>query len=173
MLGPQSKPHLSMKAGETQSMLPFVVGLLEENLPKYVDAGSPDAELECKLLLQAGRAALAMNSIFALPRKLNNNDCQMLMDNYMLFCTCYERCNGTMVPKHHLMVHLIQQSLVKGNPSFYATWNDESLNGLLRKIAVSCHRLTWTESVHVKCNILYTLAKEQAIKQAAQGHGEP
>ena len=149
MLGPQNKPHLSMKAGETQSLLPFVVEMLEENCPKYVGS-SDDSELECKLLLRAGQSALVMNSVFALPRKLDRKDCQLLMDNYMLFCTCYDRCNGNMVPKHHLMVHLIQQSLVKGNPSFYATWNDESLNGILRKIAVSCHRLTWAKSVHIK-----------------------
>jgi hypothetical protein len=35
-------------------------------------------------------------------------------------------------PKHHLLFHLLQKSDFHGNPSYYATWLDESLNKTLK-----------------------------------------
>jgi len=43
-----------------------------------------------------------------------------------------------------------QRSRHQGNPRFYATFLDESLNGNIAKIARSCHRRTWLKRVFVK-----------------------
>ena len=44
------------------------------------------------------------------------------------------------VPKHHLMYHLIQRSREMGNPWSYTTFEDESLNKMLKRTLRTCHQ---------------------------------
>ena len=55
-----------------------------------------------------------------------------------------------MSPKFHLMFHCIQRAVSQGNPRFSSTYRDESLNGVIARIARSCHRRTWQAMVHHK-----------------------
>ncbi len=43
----------------------------------------------------------------------------------------YDRAVGKLHPKHHLMIHLIQRVVKLGNPKLYASYRDESLNGVV------------------------------------------
>jgi hypothetical protein len=52
-----------------------------------------------------------------------------------------------MIPKHHLLFHLIVNSKYFGNPSAYATWLDESLNKLLKACCRQTSQSTFDRSV--------------------------
>ena len=45
-----------------------------------------------------------------------------------------------MYPKHHLFRHLAAEICRKGNPRFYSTYHDESVNGVIANIAATTHR---------------------------------
>ena len=47
------------------------------------------------------------------------------------------------LPKHHLIVHPILESLDRGNPWFYAAWLDESLNKDLKAACKNASQLTF------------------------------
>ena len=50
---------------------------------------------------------------------------------------------------------MIQRALHRGNPRLYSTYRDESLNGIIAKIARSAHRRTWSNVIHFKRNIFH------------------
>ena len=50
----------------------------------------------------------------------------------------------------YLAVHLALNAKVKGNPRFYTTYLDESLNQVFIRIAASCHRMTFERRVFAK-----------------------
>ena len=54
------------------------------------------------------------------------------------------------VPKHHLFLHLTHGIRHKGNPRFYQTYLDESLNKTICSIAASSHRSTMERRVAAK-----------------------
>ena len=51
------------------------------------------------------------------------------------------------IPKHHLMMHLIVRSAHFGNPRFYSTWRDESLNKTLKMACRTTSQATFENSV--------------------------
>ena len=105
------------------------------------------------LLQSASQAALSMDVVLRQEgRTMGRSQCQTLFQNYTRFLTLYLRAGGVWRPKCHLLVHLIQRALVKGNPRLYSTYRDESLNGIIAKIARSAHRWTWANVIHWKCN---------------------
>ena len=53
-------------------------------------------------------------------------------------------------PKMHLVFHLVERTRTHGNPRFYSTFLDESLNSTLRGIVRSSHRATWELRVFSK-----------------------
>ena len=61
------------------------------------------------------------------------------------------------MPKHHWMVHCVQQPPTFGNPRFHHTYRDESLNGVIAKIAKTSARSTFAVTVHRKFGILQQL----------------
>ena len=66
----------------------------------------------------------------------------------------YLRTGGTCLPKYHLMMHMLHRVAIHGNPSSYSTYRDESLNGVLAKIARSCHRSAFGFGCHWKYQLL-------------------
>ena len=51
------------------------------------------------------------------------------------------------VPKHHMMWHLLDSAVFLGNPRFYATWEDESLNKALKAACKHSSQLCFERSV--------------------------
>ena len=51
------------------------------------------------------------------------------------------------VPKHHLVFHLLLKSSFHGNPCYYATWLDESLNKVLKSACKNACAATFEGSV--------------------------
>eukprot|EP00959_Pyramimonas_sp_CCMP1952_P431213 9031259-Pyramimonas_sp.AAC.1 len=57
-------------------------------------------------------------------------------------------------PKSHQFVHMTLSIGVKGNPRFYNTFHDESLNLILAGIASVSHRATWERTIFQRVQLL-------------------
>ena len=53
-------------------------------------------------------------------------------------------------PKHHWAFHLVHSIQRQGNPAFYATWMDESLNKVLKGCCRQTAQSTFETSVLVR-----------------------
>ena len=152
MLGNQDTYNLNAKAAESHGLLRF----MERFLNKYSDDFAklaPDVARQMSLLQTATQAALSMDSVLGQEsRIMERHTCQALFQTYARFLTLYLRAGGVWRPKCHLLLHMIQRSLCKGNPRLYSTYKDESLNGTVAKIARSARRRTWSNVIHWKCN---------------------
>jgi hypothetical protein len=142
MLGPEWNPCLNAKASENRHLLDFCVSMVERH-HDYLELNVG------RFLLFSGRAAQLCNQIIRdSPRLMPLAEQQQLLDAYVRHCMTFTRAGGVLVPKHHLMIHCIQRIAFLGNPRFYHCYHDESLNGVVVKIAKSCHRMTFMRSVH-------------------------
>ena len=147
MLGEQSDPILSAKANETAHFLPFVLHMLE----KYRARMELHNETEYRFLLAACQAAERFNEIIRnAGRIMTYEQRRDLFNAYLRYVSSWMRMGFELQPKHHLMFHLIARVEKLGNPRFYWTYRDESLNGVLIKVARSAHRGRFMETIHDK-----------------------
>ena len=161
MLGKAGKPELKAKAAETHGLLECAVNLLRKYQPQ-LRACSGNIAVECELLLAAGSAAMRVNEIIgSSPRVMSREALDSTLVSYLHFCTLFDRAGGHITPKFHMLVHCFQRSVLLGNPRFSMTYRDESLNGVVARIAASCHRNTWAETVHCKFNYLLHCPEER------------
>ena len=161
MLGKRKDPKISIKAAEAKGLLEFVVNLLEEDVPKL----APAEAMQGALLLACGKSAfrveLALRNSGAMV--LSRVQRQELLNDYTHHVSLYHRAGGKLKPKHHMMFHMILGSSWKGAPSLYATFRDESLNGVIAGIARSCHRNRFGEIIHFKFSALQSLIGPDAV----------
>ena len=143
MLGKRKSPELKAKAGETVGMLQFTVELLQ----KY--RNQLQSIENCDYLIAAGKAALNVNdSMKRGSRVLTEVERECLLSEYLRHVSLYLQAGGKSTPKHHLCVHMIQRSSRLGNPKYYHTYRDETLNGLVAKLARAAHRWVFHTCVH-------------------------
>ena len=109
-----------------------------------------------KSILEAARAAMKLDVVFSSESRKLPREVQKALGFYSRFLSFYSKAGGPLVPKTHFMVHLIQRALFKGNPKKYNAYRDESFNGMIAKIARSCHRRTRSNVIHWKCQSLHT-----------------
>ena len=147
--------YLKAKAAETHGLLNFVVdriGKHSESLASTSQAASFD------LLLRAGKAAMDFDAVLAAhPRAIDAETCGLLFDNYNRFICLATRAEVPRMPKLHMMYHMIQRALLKGNPRMYTTYIDESLNGDIARVCRSVHRRGWALAVYRKLSMLEQL----------------
>jgi hypothetical protein len=74
------------------------------------------------------------------------------------------------IPKHHVILHAFGESDEKGNPWFYGSWLDESLNKLLKSCCRHAKPATFEETVLSKATELLKedLHVVQSRKRAAE-----
>jgi hypothetical protein len=126
-----------------------------------------DTYMRAQLWLEAAKSAMEVNCIMDRnDQTLPAVEQQKLFDAYMRHCVLFARGGGNLRPKHHACFHMIWQVRHKGNPRMWATWADESLNGVLAKIARSCHRACWETMVHKK----FSMLMEIGLPTYAQAH---
>lgn len=155
MLGTSERPQLHAKAAESHGLLKFVAFFLERHLDEFrcLDAAG---FRKTKFLKEAADAAMLFDEVFQMPeRTLQRCQLQKAFNAYTRFLSFYQKAGGPLIPKCHFLIHLIQRALFKGNPRMYSTYRDESFNGMIAKIARSCHRRTWANAVHWKCHALH------------------
>jgi hypothetical protein len=162
MLGKKSDPSISVKAAEAKGLLEFVVNLLETDVPK-LSARHKERGL---LLLACGKAAWRVEVALRGNQSLTlaPEERQQLLNDYTQHVVLFTRAGGSLIPKHHKIFHLILDVSWKGSPSLYATFRDESLNGIIAGIAKSCHRNRFGEVIHFKFSALQTLAGNAATQ---------
>ena len=155
---------LTCKAAEARGMLEFVVHLLEMTLPD-LDPLLPVYET-AQMLLACASAAVDVDHLLRSTGRADYSDASRakLFRTYMHHLQLYDRCGGNLLPKHHMMVHMIHKTSRLGHPSLYATFRDESLNGVVAKIAKSCHRRSFNHMVHLKFQRLRALAGSYAMQ---------
>ena len=154
MLGKPTAPELKAKAAETRGMLPFVVEVLARYLHKFAAKGG-EVHLCAQFLHGAGVAALEYEAIQARnSRDMPRADSQALLDVYLRFATLCHRAGLAMTPKHHQVPHMIGQSVWHGNPKSYATYRDESMNGVIARIARMAQRKTFYVVAHTNFHYL-------------------
>jgi hypothetical protein len=139
MLGSDPEARtLKLKAMETKDMVPFATELARR-FPELPGSG---------LLLRAGQALQRFNWISDhCGRRLQASDVQELMATLVEHVACMEHLDVELLPKHHLWTHMVRRSLVQGNFTYYATWVDEDINGVVAIICRSCHAQTFERRV--------------------------
>ena len=164
MIGSEDRPSLSAKAAESHGLLKFIDWLFAKHLPRF-DGLDADMKRKARFIKQAVGAALELDSVFqSESRKLTRAELQKAFCAYSRFLSFYQKAGGPHTPKCHSMIHLIQRAKFKGNPRLYSTYRDESFNGMIAKIARSCHRRTWSNAVHWKCHALHKKGHDRVIK---------
>ncbi len=69
---------------------------------------------------------------------------QELCDTWLRHMTLIRQIDVTLyTPKHHLMIHVLHRADLQGNPWFYHTFLDESMNKELKKVLRLCHQSTF------------------------------
>jgi hypothetical protein len=161
MLGKKKSPMLSIKAAEAKGLLEFVVKLLEADVPKLNER----EQMRGQLLLACGKAAWRVELALRNTSQISMSvaDRQQLLTDYTHHVVLFHRAGGVLKPKHHMMFHLILDASWKGSPSLWATFRDESLNGVLAGIARSCHRNRFGEVIHFKFAALQSMIGEAAV----------
>ena len=150
-----------MKAAEARGLLEFLSELMNESVPKLEGTRDHDKGLMLQASVASGidfdkmlrGGSLELIGGVLVPRPLQ----QRMLDSYTHHVTLYIRGGGELKPKHHLLFHLVLRCHYLGHPSLHATFRDESLNGVIARIARSAHRNTFSLTTHRKCNILQAL----------------
>lgn len=164
MMGSENRHNTkAFKAAEAHGLLEFAVELLQFLAPEFQRIGGAKLD-EYILLLAAGQAALELDQILASCQfditEESKND---MFDSYLSFGILFERAGGDIKPKFHLLLHCFASSFEKGNPRYYTTYQDESLNGVIAGIAASSHRRNWQATIHRKINMLTALGLHAAM----------
>lgn len=134
---------------------PLEVHGVSSQFPPWPFSGE-ESYRKARLLKEAADAAVRFDEVFQTQhRRLNRSELQRAFNSYIWFLSFYRKSGGPLLPKCHFMIHLVQRARFKGNPKMYSTYRDESFNGLIAKIARSCHRRTWANAVHWKCHALH------------------
>ena len=162
MLGPTKHPELKAKAAETVGMLGFVVHMLEKHTNELSDGG--------RTLLESAQAAVAVNGIIKdSGRVMTLVQRKDLMHNYLRHARLYFKAGGKPTPKHHLCLHLFISMATKGNPKYFHTYRDETLNGLIAKLCAAVHRFVFHTEVHRRFANLQQLRRDRHVPASVAG----
>ena len=137
MIGKQSAPCLSTKAAETKTLIFFLVSELE----KY--RGQIESH-KTRALITVGKSMISLfDTLDSSKRKMTARQIQTAYDCIKKMNALWDTADIHRTPKLHLTFHMIERAQTEGNPNFYSTYLDESLNRTLRDIARVAHRRVW------------------------------
>lgn len=144
MLGKPGQQTLNTKAAETKGLVPFVQSLLQ----KHREALTPE---EFAPLSGAGSALQEMFDILdKAPRDLDAATARRLRRATARHVVLSEQAGMVLKPKHHMVLHMSGRASAFGNPNAYSTFEDESINKLLKKVGEAAHRSVWEVRVLVQ-----------------------
>ena len=111
--------------------------------------------MRARLWLQAGHAAVEFEDVIERNQSsVPTAEQQCMFDAYVRHVTLFNKGGGALKPKHHILFHMVWQTAVRGNPKMFTTYRLESLNGVLAKVARSCHRACWETRLHQQFAVL-------------------
>ena len=160
MLGKRNKPKLKLKAAETWGFLLWLQhilgGQVGRNLGELAGAcrGAADSLVEWMHIIKtSGRA---------LERDIHERLCNCVVRHL----ACARRLGMRLLPKHHMWVHVTVGAWRQGNPRFYWTFLDESLNGKLKKVLRRCHQAAFERRALAKVWYLFGLGRNVKRRRA-------
>lgn len=138
MLGNKpTTPQLNLKAKETKDFFPFVLEVLKTMQRRVLDEKK-------EFLIAAGEAlARYLDLLKAAPRNVTDEQLQGMYDCVKRHVLLSQRAGVPLKPKHHMILHLVERTARGGNPNFYATFSDEGINRVLKKVGQAAHRSVW------------------------------
>ena len=118
MIGTSEQPALKAKAAESKGLLQFVEHLMQKLIPRFeAQANMKDKHKLAKLLWESTKAALSFEKALKTDgRFMTRLQVLEALSSYKRFLVLYEKAGGPISPKCHLMYHLIQNCMAKGNP---------------------------------------------------------
>lgn len=151
------RPCVSAKAAESKALFYFAHFLLQQCLGEVVAQFMPKAQS----LLRASQAlhewyATILNHGFVLPARASEQLVALALEhNRALICAGVRPA-----PKHHMFFELSRQSRKLGNPRYYTTYPDETMNKLMKDLARSAHGSTLPQAVLRKYRV-FCLAQKR------------
>ena len=158
MLGTRAEPCLKTKTAETFSLSLFMLYVL--SVYKHRNNSN------WQRLLQAGQHLMDILLIW------KRSNWVMTSEDRVSAMRHYVQHVGLMVPfevyipKHHVIFHLLHRSNYFGNPSYYATWHDESLNQLLKASCKNASVVCWEATVLLKMSELLRMEHAREHERA-------
>ena len=158
--------HKNLESGSV-AMFAIIVKCLKGENAALFNTGRCEEEqqenlLVSKLLLEAAREAAKFEAILrSSERNLSEDKQDEALFHYTRFLSQYGKCTQDLTPKCHLMFHQLLEVDRKGNPRFYHSYNDESFNGLIAKMARSCHRSCWAEMIFSKLEMYRSISRKR------------
>ena len=147
MIGTVNNQSLKTKAAETYGLALFLIKEIEVRGGVLKDGNQVK-------LGQAGSHLVSMIHIWkTCGWKLDRDQSQRVLDHYKIHLQLM-RSFDCMTPKHHVLIHPILDSLIKGNPWAYNEFLDESLNKTLRSTCRHASQMCFEETVLLKMNEL-------------------
>ena len=137
MVGDPGDLKMGTKGSETWTLLLFLVD--EMTYWNFEDK---------QKLLDAGRSMVALVGIWKAGKwKLKPVEIQPCYRHFKCFMANTDSFIKLHQPTRYLFMHLIRELDFAGNPAYYSTWKDESLNKLLKKTCRTISQLTFNVSV--------------------------
>eukprot|EP00959_Pyramimonas_sp_CCMP1952_P474616 9503767-Pyramimonas_sp.AAC.3 len=152
MVGDWNSTTLKVKAGEMVGLFEYLLQAVEKHLHAISDKAT---DTDAVSLLRSGQQLKMFTDITKLKhRKLEPDQVAALKQHALAHVQLAQSANVHMVPKHHMMLHMAEEARHKGNPKFYATWTDETINRFVGNAAASCHRRTLERKSLQKTSVL-------------------
>ena len=146
-IGDAADRKLKTKAAETWGVLLYLVDKLRVHKARfgptarrYYAAGS--ALVQLMKVLDESSVVMTSTQI---------RDAFAAYQRYLALTDGIEELRG---PKRHILLHMLRQMPVQGNPKRYANWYDETLNRLLKLACRTTSQLTFETSVLLRMQVL-------------------
>jgi len=91
------------------------------------------------------------------------DDCCKLLFLCLRHLTLMEDAGVDYLPKAHMFVHITQKIPKQGNPRFFSTFLDETLNLTIANIAAACHKANWELFIFRRLRLLPLVKKNCAF----------
>jgi hypothetical protein len=139
MLGTSADRKLKTKAGETWGLLLFLVQVLSIY---------PAIIADQQRLLEAGSCLSELIHLFdSCGSRMPAASVQLAFDKFLRHMALTADFDDLLIPKRHLVLHMLRDIPWLGNPKHYACWEDESLNKTLKKACRGISQQTFEASV--------------------------
>ena len=149
-VGENNDRKCKTKGAETWGFMLFLIDVLEANAARLPP--------EAIALARAGRALEDMILIWrAADVRLTIDEIQRSFDAYKRFLRLTSDLGDEMsmlIPKRHVILHLLERLHDQGNPRFYANWYDETLNRHLKANCRAVSQITFEPSIYVRMRAL-------------------
>jgi len=128
---------LHAKAAETKGLVPFALSLVAKFEGRLVP-------LDFRLMRGSGAALQEYIQLLdSSPRVVPRPTIQKMYDAAKRHIVLCRQMGVRLRPKHHLFLHLVARTSTCGNPNSYSTFEDESINRVLKNVGEGANLKVW------------------------------